>query len=142
MKFHHIGLFVSDVVNGRDVICTLFPEVQFSNVIDDPGHHVTVQFCREASGILYELVAPFGEKNPVSDVLKNGKNILNHVAYGVDDIEAAFGRMRAHGCMPLGRPMPAVAFGGRKVVFMLTPLRFIIELVEKPDDFHDMGALI
>jgi hypothetical protein len=32
--------------------------------------------------------------------------------------------------MPLGEPRPAVAFGGARVIFFLTPLRMIVELVE------------
>jgi hypothetical protein len=34
--------------------------------------------------------------------------------------------------MPVSKPVPAVAFNGRRIVFLLTPQRDLIELVEKP----------
>jgi hypothetical protein len=33
--------------------------------------------------------------------------------------------------VPTGPARPAVAFGGRRVIFLLTPLRFILELIEE-----------
>jgi hypothetical protein len=33
--------------------------------------------------------------------------------------------------MPVGKPVPAAAFDGRRIVFLLTPQRDLIELVEK-----------
>jgi hypothetical protein len=33
--------------------------------------------------------------------------------------------------MPVSRPVPAAAFDGRRIVFLLTPQRDLIELVER-----------
>jgi methylmalonyl-CoA/ethylmalonyl-CoA epimerase len=130
MIFDHIGLFVRDIDEGRKKLNELLPISSCEEIVDDPGLRVRIQFCTDASGIRYELVAPFGEGNPVEGVLQSGKNILNHVAYRVSDIAKEIERMRQQGCMPLGRPAPALAFGGRQVVFFLTPLRFVVELIE------------
>jgi methylmalonyl-CoA/ethylmalonyl-CoA epimerase len=137
MRFDHIGLFVSDLSHGRERLASLLPVVRFTDEIDDPLLRVRIQFCIDASGIRYELVAPLGEKNPVSNVLASGKNILNHVAYRVQPFEAAMDSVRQQGGIPLGAPAPAVAFGGAKVVFFLTSLRFILELIE--ENGHDQG---
>jgi methylmalonyl-CoA/ethylmalonyl-CoA epimerase len=130
--FDHIGLFVADLDRGRRRLGALLPIADLSEPIEDPGLKVRIQFATDTSGVRYELVAPFGEGDPVSGVLASGQAILNHVAYRVADLDAALARLRAEGALPLGPPSPAVAFGGRRVVFLLTRLRFILELVEGP----------
>ncbi len=130
MRFDHIGLFVSDLSHGRERLAALLPIVRFSEEFNDPLLHVRVQFCIDVSNISYELVAPLGEDNPVSAVLASGRNILNHIAYRVDSLEAAMASLRKQGSLPIGPPAPAVAFGGARVAFFLTPFRFLIELIE------------
>jgi methylmalonyl-CoA/ethylmalonyl-CoA epimerase len=49
--------------------------------------------------------------------------------------------LRAQGCCPAGAPQPAVAYGGRRVQFFVSPLRFVIELIEKPDHMHTFEDL-
>lgn len=132
MIFDHIGLFVRDIEIGRRQLGTLLPIAHWTEVVDDPLMKVRVQFGVDGSGIRYELVAPFGEPNPVARVLDEGKTILNHVAYRCADFESACAALRREGAMPLGRPQPAAAFDGSRVAFYLTPLRFIVELVEEP----------
>ena len=80
MIFDHIGIFVDDLARGRRILSTLLPVTAFTDPVDDPGLRVRVQFGTDASGVRYELVAPFGDGDPVSGVLKSGKNVLNHVA--------------------------------------------------------------
>jgi methylmalonyl-CoA/ethylmalonyl-CoA epimerase len=128
--FDHIGLFVADLDYGRQVLSKMLPIRAYSDPIDDPGLKVRIQFCTDASGVRYELVAPFGDGDPVTGVLESGKAIINHVAYCVPDLKAECNRLRREGAMSLTSPHPAVAFGGRAVVFLLTPLRFIVELIE------------
>jgi methylmalonyl-CoA/ethylmalonyl-CoA epimerase len=131
MIFDHIGLFVREIETGREQLSALLPIACWTEVVDDPLMKVRVQFGIDRSGIRYELVAPLGEPNPVARVLDEGKNILNHVAYRCDDFESACATLRRERAVPLGRPQPAAAFGGARVAFYLTPLRFIVELVEE-----------
>jgi methylmalonyl-CoA/ethylmalonyl-CoA epimerase len=138
VKFDHIGLFVADLETGRQKLSALLPIVYESIPIDDAGLKVRIQFCTDSSGIRYELVAPFGEGNPVSGVLESGRTILNHVAYLVVDLKAETARLRRQGAIPIGPAKPAIAFNGRLVMFFLTPLRFIIELIE---DFPESEAV-
>jgi len=130
MIFDHIGLFVADLDQGRRKLKALLPIAAFSEPVEDAGLKVRIQFATDASGVRYELVAPFGEGDPVSGVLASGQAILNHVAYRVEDLDADMARLRAEGALPLGPPAPAIAFGGRRGVFLLTRVRFILELVE------------
>jgi methylmalonyl-CoA/ethylmalonyl-CoA epimerase len=131
MIFDHIGLFVRDLASGNKRLAALFPIVRITDPIEDPLLKVRIQFAIDESGIRYELVAPFGEGNPVDGVLASGKNILNHVAYRVPAFDTAVARLESEGCVPLGPALPAVAFGGARVIFFYTPLKFIVELIDQ-----------
>ncbi|HTH97513.1 MAG TPA: VOC family protein [Stellaceae bacterium] len=130
MIFDHIGVFVADLAKGREQLSQAIGIGDWGLEIDDPGLKVRVQFGTDASGLRYELVAPGGPGNPVDAVLAERRNILNHVAYRVASLEDELARLRAAGAMPISRPHPAVAFGGRPVVFVLTRPGFILELIE------------
>jgi methylmalonyl-CoA/ethylmalonyl-CoA epimerase len=131
MKFDHIGVFVQDIASGDAALNAIIPIARRSEIFTDPVIKVQVQFLYDESGICYELVAPFGEGNPVDGVLKTRRNILNHVAYRTPDLDATLQDLNSKGSFPINRPTPAVAFGGKRVVFLLTPLNFIIELIEE-----------
>ena len=131
MKFDHIGIFVKDIDIGRGLFSALLPIKTWSEIYHDPLLQVSVQFLYDGTGVCYELVAPFGPNNPVDGVLKSRRNILNHVAYRTADLDATLIRIRDEGSVPLGEPRKAVAFGGKRVVFLVTQLNFIIELIEE-----------
>ena len=131
MEFDHIGIFVKELNVGRKYLSELLLVTNYSKVYEDPLLRVRVQFGLDTSGTRYELVAPFGENNPVDGALKSGKNILNHVAYRVPDLTERSQDLVNAGGRILTQPTPAVAFGGARVVFIFTPLEFIVELIEK-----------
>lgn len=130
MIFDHIGVFVASLPEGRRHLEAFLGVQQWTLPVEDPLQKVVVQFGTDGSGMRYEIVAPWGVGDPVTPVLKTGRNILNHVAYRVVNLEQALSAMRAAGGMPLGEPKPATAFDGRRIVFILTPLRLIVELIE------------
>jgi len=134
MLFDHLGVFVKSLDEGRNHFQKMFHIRTISDEFHDPLLKVSVQFLVDISGIRYETVAPNGSDNPVDFVLRESKNILNHVAYRTDNFDNELMRLRLAGCLPLGKPMPAVAFNGSRVVFLLTPLRLILEIIESNDE--------
>lgn len=130
MEFDHLGVFVKTLEQGRAVLESIVPIAAASDPVHDPQLRVSVQFLRDTSGVRYEIVAPNGQGNPVDAILSEQRNSLNHVAYRVTNFDAQVARLREARCMPLGEPRPAVAFGGARVIFFLTPLRLIVELIE------------
>jgi methylmalonyl-CoA/ethylmalonyl-CoA epimerase len=131
MKFDHIGVFVRTIAEGGAQLSAMLPVARRSEIYTDPLIRVHVQFLYDAGGLCYELVAPYGEGNPVDGALKTRRNILNHVAYRTASLDGELAKLREQGAVPLGEPKPAVAFGGRRVVFVMTPLNFVIELIEE-----------
>ena len=68
--------------------------------------------------------------------------ILNHVAYQVTDLAAAAAHLQKEGCARTGDPKPAIAYGGCRIQFFVTPMRFIVELIEAPDHRHEFAPEI
>jgi methylmalonyl-CoA/ethylmalonyl-CoA epimerase len=142
LLFDHLGLVVPELCMGRTFLSSALGVAKWTPEVEDRGIGVRVQFGTSGrDGLVYELVAPLGECSPIANALRNGKHILNHVAYRTAELDEAGARLRAQGCCPAGAPQPAVAYEGRRVQFFVSPLRFVIELIEKPDHMHTFEDL-
>lgn len=130
MKFDHIGVFVKTLSSGREYLTEIVQIKSWSESFNDKIQGVSVQFGYDESGVCYELVAPNAEINPVDKLLSQGKNIINHVGYKVNNIEEEVLRLRSLNCLLVSGPTPAIAFNNKKIAFLYTPLKFIIELIE------------
>lgn len=136
LELDHLGLIVPELEAGRAFLQALGVS-RWTPAIEDPVLRVHVQFgSSPGGGLNYELIAPFGEGSPIASALRAGKHILNHLAYLTADLQASAARLREAGCYPTGEPRPAVAYGGSLVQFWMSPLRFVIELIEKPGHRH------
>jgi len=136
LQFDHVGMVVKSLAKGRDALSEMLGTVQRTQEFRDPVNGVLLQFLRDPSGVCYELLEPLDETSPVYPALVGGKAILNHVAYRVDDIRTQGERLRLAGCAPTSEPKPAIAYNGRPIQFFVTPLRFVLELIEAPDHQH------
>ena len=87
MKFDHIGVFVKNLEDGRKNFSSLLQITNTSEEYNDEKLKVSVQFLYDKNDICYEIVAPYKPGNPVDAVLSSGKNILNHIAYRVDELD-------------------------------------------------------
>ncbi|MFB2866215.1 VOC family protein [Aeromonas sp. MdU4] len=130
MKLHHIGLVVADLEMGLVYCRDTLGITRFSEPVHDPLQRVHIRFAYDDEGICYELIAPATDDSPVSQVLRSRHNLLNHLAYSVEDMVQAAEQLRSQRHLPLGPSLPAVAFGGAQVQFFLSPLGHIVELVE------------
>ena len=130
LNFDHIGVVVSDLKTGDEVLCTLFPIVGASEIYIDPLINVKVVFLTDSAGIRYELISPLNDKSPLNSVLKTRKDVINHVAYTTTRFDEAIEYYKSAGCLALGEPTPAVAFDNNRVIFFITSIGAIIEIVE------------
>jgi len=135
-RFDHLGLVVKRLEKGRERMSALLAISQWTDPIEDDVNRVRLQFGRDPSGVVYELLEPLGEDSPVYGALQSGKAILNHVAYAVEDLAAGAAHLVAAGAFEVAEPKPAIAYGGRPIQFFVTPLRFVIELIEGADHAH------
>lgn len=131
LVFHHLGIVVSDIEVGKNMLNNIFGTLKWSDSVVDNNQFVTVCFGRAyGTDLLYELVAPLNKGSPVDNVLKEKKNVINHTAYKTNEFQKTCQNLRKVGCVPITRAMPAAAFDNALVIFYLTPLNFIIEVIE------------
>jgi methylmalonyl-CoA/ethylmalonyl-CoA epimerase len=103
-----------------------------SGPFDDPIQRASVCFVGTGipSDMIIEVVASLGDDSPVSKILAKGVGVY-HVCYEVDDIDQALANVRAKGCIIINKPVPAVAFEGRRIAWFYTPTRQLVEVVER-----------
>ena len=100
-------------------------------VFEDPRQRVKVAFLTTgAAEPQIELVEPVGEESPVRRFLVQKGGGLHHFCYQTDDLEAELQLMRSRRAILVRKPTPAVAFGGRRIAWMLTQERLLVEFLE------------
>jgi len=57
---------------------------------------------------------------------------LHHICLEVGDLSAHIQACQAAGCTLVRVPLPAAAFGGRKIAWITTPSGQLIELLQRP----------
>ena len=134
--FDHVGLVVESLAEGRAFMAPALGVRRWSRPFDDAVNGVRLQFGADAQGLCFELLEPFGDRSPVARALSSGRAILNHIAYRIADLDAAADQLMLSDCVPTAEPKPAIAYGGSRIQFFLTPLQMIVELIEAPHHRH------
>lgn len=126
MNFHHVGYACRDLdVELSGMAALAYAEV--GERFTDPVQGVTGLFC-EGGGPRIELLAPL----PDSDVLEpwlRGPARMYHLAYEVPSIVQGASALEADGARVVRPPVPAVAFDGREITFLMLPNRLLVELI-------------
>jgi methylmalonyl-CoA/ethylmalonyl-CoA epimerase len=131
LRPHHLGIAVASIEEAQPLYERLFGLRVTSGPFDDPIQKVRVCFlaATETERPVLELVAPGKDGSPVNSYLSRGIGAY-HLCYEVADLQRCLERARANRCVVLGEPVPAVAFGGRRIAWIYTPTRHLIELLE------------
>jgi methylmalonyl-CoA/ethylmalonyl-CoA epimerase len=131
-RLHHLGFVVADIATGMEGFVRSLNAAWDGKIYEDPHQKVKVAFLSTKPGdALIELVEPAAEDAPVRRFLMERGGGLHHVCYEVDDLEKHMAEMKARRAMIVRRPKPAVAFEGRRIAWMLTAEKLLVELLEK-----------
>lgn len=144
MTLHHVGVAVAALAPAIAVHEKVFGLHVVAGPFDDPRQGVSVCFLAGKSVLpppdgsvprgpreaLIELCAPLSEASPLAGFLRKQIGAY-HVCYEVSGLEDALAHARSHACVLVSPPTPAVAFGGRRIAWFLTPTRQLTELVER-----------
>lgn len=131
-SLHHIGVAVRDLQQASDFYSATLRLRTLSHPVEDPIQKVRVCFLAEAGSDRpsIELICPLNDDSPINSYLKKGYGAY-HLCYEVSDISATLAELRRKGCLTVSKPMPATAFGGRKIAWCFAPTQHLIELLEK-----------
>jgi methylmalonyl-CoA/ethylmalonyl-CoA epimerase len=129
MTIDHVGIVVGSLERAAAYYSSAFGLRPVRERIVDPLQDVELQFLEDDGGTRLELIHPLSENSPVARALKQGGG-LNHICYRVEDLESSIQAMVANGAKVVREPLPAVAFDGRRVTFLYTRERELIEFVE------------
>lgn len=129
MKLHHVGMAVSSIAEHAEHYRRALGISLTSEIIDDELQKVRVAFAQVGDGVFIEFVEPLSDDSPISNLLKRGGG-LYHSCYVVPDIEAAIEQVRQAGGVIVSGPMPARAFDNRRIAFVYTPGRSLVEFLE------------
>ena len=132
LRLHHVGIVVEDIATASvDYARRLGYELK-SGIIHDPVQTAYVQFLHlPGDNALLELVAPDGPSSKLSNALTKGGG-LNHLCYETTDIERSCADLRESGFAIIQPPLPAIAFQGRRIAWLMNRDRVLTELVERP----------
>ncbi|MCI0486186.1 MAG: VOC family protein [Blastocatellia bacterium] len=132
MKFSHLGVAVQNIERAVSVYRDLFGYRVLSGPFDDSTQKATVCFIGTGGegDLVIELVAPLEDDSPVNRMLAKGASAY-HICYEVDDIDRTLADSREKGCVIVSKPVPAVAFEGRRIAWFYTPTRQLVEVVER-----------
>lgn len=131
LKFKHLGVAVPDIAKALPLYEDILGYRLVSGPFDDPIQKVSVCFLHadknEEPEI--ELVAPLTDDSPVKKILKSGGGSY-HLCYETSNIDKDLAELKTKGCVVVAEPVPAVAFEQRRIAWLFTPTRQLLELVE------------
>jgi len=131
MKFHHIGLVVSDLSKSSKILKSDFKIINTSKIYTDKKIEVKLRFIDLNNNTKLELIQPLNNKSPIKRFLdKKNTSTIHHLAYTCKDIDKTCNNFRKKGYGFLTNFFHAEAFNGSRVIFLLSPLNFIVELIE------------
>jgi methylmalonyl-CoA/ethylmalonyl-CoA epimerase len=128
---HHVGFVVASIPDSAPQFAAILDSDWDGAIILDPLQAARVSFLQSkvSSNPLFELVEPVGKDSPVGKFLERGGG-LHHVCYQVKDLEEQLQLSREKGALVVRQPAQAVAFAGRRIAWVFTKTRLLIEYLE------------
>jgi methylmalonyl-CoA/ethylmalonyl-CoA epimerase len=130
-RLHHIGYVVRDIQQAAPEFVKSMGSSWDGRIIADPIQGVRVSFLTQ--GCQYtqiELLESDSPTAPIAKFLREKGQGLHHLCFEVDDLEASVKELRATGGLLAKPPKPAVAFGGRRIAWLINSQRLLLELLE------------
>jgi len=132
LRLHHIGFVVSSIEQAMPGFVRSMMAEWSGRSFEDPLQKAKVAFLTTRAGdAQIELVEPLGDDSPVQRFLQQAGGGLHHLCYEVADLEQELADFRSRGAVIAKRPKPAVAFGGRRIAWVITGEKLLVELLEQ-----------
>lgn len=128
LTFHHLGVACKDLEADTRVL-TAMSYRQEGDDFADSIQGIRGRFL-VGPGPRLELLVPLGESQVLAPWLKSGVKIY-HQAFELEELEAGIADFARSKGKLVVRPVPAVAFGGRRICFVMMPNLMLVELIER-----------
>jgi len=131
-SLHHIGYVVASIAESIDRWQLALSAIAVTEVFEDPIQRARVAFLDlPPDGLArVELVEGIGADSPIVRFLEKGGG-LHHLCFEVDDLDRHITGMQMQKAMLVRHPKPAVAFAGRRIAWMLTREKLLVEYLER-----------
>lgn len=132
LRLHHVGFVVANIEQAMPGFLRSLAAEWDGQVFHDPLQRVRVAFlATRKEDPLIELVEAAGDDSPVLRFLQERGGGLHHLCYEVANLEDELAEFRARGAVIAKRPKPAVAFAGRRIAWVISAEKLLIELLEE-----------
>ena len=128
MRLHHIGV----ITGNLEVSMHFYTSLGYaaSVIYADPIQKARIVLMQRAPEPLIELIAPDSPESPAASWIQRIAVGPYHTCYEVDDLETMVAFLRRHRLVPVIKPVPAVAFNMRRIVFLWGESSGLLELLE------------
>jgi methylmalonyl-CoA/ethylmalonyl-CoA epimerase len=132
MRIHHVGYVVRSIQQAAPGFIDSLQLDWDGRVIHDPVQTVCVSFFqpRATGSPSIELVEPAKAGSAVQKFLDKGGG-LHHLCFEVESLDEQLERTRASRDLVVHPPVPAVAFEGRRIAWVYTKNKLLVEYLEK-----------
>lgn len=129
---HHVGYAVGSISAMADAFAKSLGAAWDGNIVHDPLQEACVAFFHVGGQHVpaIELIQPAGDGSPLHKFVAKGGG-LHHLCYEVDSLDGQLAESRAARCLIVKQPLPAVAFGGRRIAWVYTPQKLLVEYLER-----------
>jgi len=128
LHFHHFGVACRDLDAEAAQYAVLGYEPEEAD-FEDPVQGVRGRFL-VGGGPRIELLAALEGSTVLDPWLRGARRAIYHQAFEAADFEGALGRLRDARAKVVVRPVPATAFGGRRIAFLLLQTMAMVEVIE------------
>jgi methylmalonyl-CoA/ethylmalonyl-CoA epimerase len=136
VRLLHVGFAIRSIASEVDAFRSSILASWDGKIFHDPLQKVRVTFLQTSSptDAMVELVEPAADDSPVGQFLKRGGG-LHHLCYEVSELDTHLEKMQAVGGIIVKPPLPAVAFKNRRIAWVVTRQKLLLEFLEKKKSY-------
>jgi methylmalonyl-CoA/ethylmalonyl-CoA epimerase len=130
-RLHHVGFVVAAIQESIQGFVRSLAAQWDEKIFHDPLQKVRVTFLQTQNpgDAQVELVEPAAEDSPILSFLQKGGG-LHHLCYEVTNLDSELDEMRSRGLVVVRKPLPAIAFENRRIAWLSTKQKLLLEFLE------------